>query len=611
MFIVRFLFIFSLFLSSLVASIIEVDENTNALEILPSSYIYIDNTKKLSLEEVKKKEFKENKETFLAYGYGPPFAVWVKFTLKNTTNNTITKILQYDHEITTDIIFFNGDKIYKEGILGKLKPRDTINPTFDVQLKEKETKTYYLKASSYITPLTIKLNLWKIKSFYKNEINHQFMLALFFGAMGILALYNLFIYFSTKDISYFWYVLYICGAIVHHLFYSGIIYKYETNEIIDFLSTRGAYIVVTFQFIALGLFTKYFLDTKRYSKINKILSFYIITIIILVVYGIYIEYTSGLQIICYILFILYLFFIACYLSFKKNRQAYFLLAGWLLLFSIWILLAVINYGLFGQSFESFYLIEIGILGEALIFSFALADRIKTANKEKEIASQKLIDQQKSEEKRLQIEVKNKTKDLSKALEVKETLFKELHHRVKNNMQMVVSMLRLQSDDVKDENIKQAFSEAQNRISTMAHLHELLYKQDDITHINTYHYFSLLIDQLTESSPKNIEIKYDINANLKMEQAIYCGLILNELVSNSIKYAFEKDGKIEISLLKDVNSYVLKVSDNGKGFDKTKKSDSLGLILINSLVKKQLKGIIDFNTSSGTEVTIYWNNNAKN
>jgi len=170
--------VFFFFLTNLNATIL-IDESTNALEILSQSQIYIDDTKNLSFEEVKKKEFKENNEEFLAYGYAPSFAVWVKFTLKNTTDKTITKILQYDHEITSDIRFYDGKIEYKEGIFGRLKPRDSLNPRFFIELEANESKTYYLSASSYVTPLLVKLNIWNLQKYYLKEINHQAILSFF------------------------------------------------------------------------------------------------------------------------------------------------------------------------------------------------------------------------------------------------------------------------------------------------------------------------------------------------------------------------------------------------------------------------------------------------
>lgn len=604
----KYIFSFLIFFSTLLNANILINNNTNELEILPYSKIYIDNTKKLTLEEVKIKEFQDNDEVFLAYGYAPPFVVWIKFTLKNNTDKVISKILQYDHEITTNIALYDQDNIYKEGILERLIPRESLNPKFILELEPNQTRTYYIQASSYVTPLLVKLNIWDISNFYIKEINHQIILSLFFGAMGILALYNLFIFFSTKDISYFWYVVYIVGTIIHHIFYVGMIYRFETNSITDFIGTDGAYIIVTLPFIAVGYFSKYFLNMKQYPKLDRILNFYIFSIILLVVFGLYFKFIAAWQNLYYITFVFFLFFIACYGVYKKNRQAYFVVVGWLALYTSWMLMYLSSMGIWQVFYHYPYIVEVGILLEALIFSFALAHRIKSTNKEKELAHQKLIEQQLSEEKRLQKEVELKTKSLNLALNEKNTLLKELHHRVKNNMQMVVSLLRLQSNEIEDKRLQDIFKNAQNRISSMGHLHELLYTQDSFTHINSYEYFSLLIEEISQTYQKNVDIDYSIKCDIKIEDAIYCGLIINELVSNSFKYAFGdiKKPKIKIELYIQDDKYILKVEDNGVGYKKKSGTNSLGLLLVDSLVTRQLKGKIDTNLLDGVKVKINWN-----
>lgn len=198
MFLFRFL-LFILFSSIIYASTIKIDENTNALELLPSSYIYIDNTKKLTIKGIKNKQFKENKEAYLSYGYAPPFAVWVKFTLQNISNESIEKIIQYDHKITSNIKFYDGKKVFNEGINNHPKGRDTLNPIFHIKLKPKEVKTYYIRASSYITPLTVKLNLWNIKDIYAKSINNLIVLSIFLEQWGHL-LYTIFLYILVQEI---------------------------------------------------------------------------------------------------------------------------------------------------------------------------------------------------------------------------------------------------------------------------------------------------------------------------------------------------------------------------------------------------------------------------
>jgi hypothetical protein len=196
--------------------------------------------------------------------------------------------------------------------------------------------------------------------------------------------------------------------------------------------------MVTFPVMMLGFFTRKFLQTKQYPRLDYILIFYLITIPIVVALNIFIDARGGWQTFYYTSFMLFLTLIAFYGVYKKNRQAYFIALGWMLLYVSWLLMWLSGMGYF-HIYEFYpYMVELGLLLEAILFSIALADRINTLRKNEQESSQKLIEQQKNEEQRLRVEVENKTKDLSLALDEKEMLMRELHHRVKNNMQMVVS-----------------------------------------------------------------------------------------------------------------------------------------------------------------------------
>ena len=254
-----------------------------------------------------------------------------------------------------------------------------------------------------------------------------------------------------------------------------------------------------------------------------------------------------------------------------------------------------------------YIIEISLAVEAIIFSIALADRINSLQKDKADANQKLITQQENEKQRLEIQVENKTSDLKVALDEKGLLLKELNHRVKNNMQTIVSLISLQGDAIEDVQLQDIFLTAQNRIKAMSHLHELLYKQDNISNINAHEYFLILIEELKYSYNNDININFEIRTHLQMEQAVYCGIIVNELVSNSFKHAFknEEEGNVSISLKKSNHYFELCVSDDGVGYEQNQSTDSLGLILVDTLATKQLQADVTINTSKGVSVLIIW------
>jgi PAS domain S-box-containing protein len=202
-----------------------------------------------------------------------------------------------------------------------------------------------------------------------------------------------------------------------------------------------------------------------------------------------------------------------------------------------------------------------------------------------------------------------------SLSEKENLLKEIHHRVKNNLQIISSMLRLQESRIKDEGLIRIFMDSRNRIRSMALIHERLYKSDNIASIDFAEYINLIVTELHQTySYKPAQITLEMNVDrifLGIDQAIPCGLIISELVSNAMKYAFPrelgKNGKIRITFHKKGKKTIqLMVEDDGTGipdYVDINKVDSLGLQMVNLLTEKQLKGNLKLNRKRGTQFTI--------
>ena len=198
------------------------------------------------------------------------------------------------------------------------------------------------------------------------------------------------------------------------------------------------------------------------------------------------------------------------------------------------------------------------------------------------------------------------------LKEKEILLKEIHHRVKNNMQVIISLLNLQAANIDDHKMLELYQESQNRIKSMALIHEKLYQSKDLTHIDFTEYVNSLTNYLAHSFLSNdhtIEIATKTqNMPLEFDIVIALGLIINELASNSMKYAFigRENGKIEISLKKvKGNLLSLCVADNGNGIPKQinfRNTKSLGLQLVCSLTE-QIGGNIAMTNSTGTKFCI--------
>jgi len=223
------------------------------------------------------------------------------------------------------------------------------------------------------------------------------------------------------------------------------------------------------------------------------------------------------------------------------------------------------------------------------------------------------------------ERKKSREQIESSLKEKEIMLKEMHHRVKNNLQVVSSLLNLQSNYITDTKAIEAFRISQNRIMSMALLHEKLYKAKNISQINFKDYIKDLTFNLTNSyslTPNLVNLGLTVdNVPINMDIALNIGLIISELVSNSLKHAFpqlsnlenpsdyhSENEKIEINISlqrKNEDNLIMNVKDNGVGFPthlNFKKTDSLGLQLVNTLVE-QIGGNIELKRNGGTEFEI--------
>jgi len=203
-------------------------------------------------------------------------------------------------------------------------------------------------------------------------------------------------------------------------------------------------------------------------------------------------------------------------------------------------------------------------------------------------------------------------EVKRSLNEKELLLREIHHRVKNNMQIISSLLNLQRSYIHDEEAANILQESQGRVKSMALIHEKLYQTSDLARINVEEYIQSLTMNLFHSYTVNPGIKLSMDVSdlyFNIDTAVPLGLIINELVSNSLKYAFKDrdEGEIRISLLEtaEPGKYLLLIRDDGTGFPHEldfAESHSLGLQLVNTLVN-QLDGEIEMITNGGTTFNI--------
>jgi two-component sensor histidine kinase len=202
-------------------------------------------------------------------------------------------------------------------------------------------------------------------------------------------------------------------------------------------------------------------------------------------------------------------------------------------------------------------------------------------------------------------------DLRKLVEEKELLLRELHHRVKNNLNVVISLLSIQFGGLEDERIQKALRDTTDRISSMALVHKLLYQSRTQEYVNFRDFFSEFSKELTNSYAQlgMIQVVSRIDdVAFRMEKAIPVGLIVNELVTNALKYAFAdgREGRIEFTVREtDPETVCISVADNGiglsPGFDPAA-SQTLGMQLIHGLTG-QIGGTVEIHQNHGTTFTI--------
>jgi len=271
--------------------------------------------------------------------------------------------------------------------------------------------------------------------------------------------------------------------------------------------------------------------------------------------------------------------------------------------------------------------------EIVQLGFAFNDMLDTiqANNEELLSYQNKLEKKilelassekelKGHREQLEITVQHRTSDLTIAntllttsLKEKDSLLKEIHHRVKNNLQIISSLLKLQANQTKDVQSAALFKDSQDRITSMALIHEQLYQSKDLSNIDFGLYIKNLVNRLIRSyRQESRRIRADIESNnvlLGIDVAIPCGLIINELVSNSLKYAFPEteEGVISITIqFVNKNEIVMVIGDEGIGIPENidfRNTKTFGLQLITGLVEHQLAGEIEINRNAGTQFRI--------
>jgi two-component sensor histidine kinase len=576
----KLILLFTLVFTNLYAQTI-IGKTNEKTSILENSEIFIDETSNLTFEEIKQKEFIKLDTNYVRLGYTDS-TVWVKFSIKNNSNENLKKYITLTNPMIDTIKLYTkqeDNSFIKEtqGILHlDLYERNNIlHPSFEVNFNANETKEFYYKTHSLSCANYFKLFIKDEKILYKDEFSYQLVETLLFGAMIAFIVYNIFIFIFTKEIAYLYYVLYLFFVTLNHSSYS-IMLDYILGEKYSHIDAYLAIYYLSFASIFAFLFIKNILNINRYKVLNIITNIFIILNILLMMFSsinnYLIEYSTHLMFVGFV-FVIYL---TIFSLIKKHPLAKYIFLAWIINIIGFFSLAFKEFGIPNPIDYFTYFFELTIFIEAILFSIALASKL------------------------------NKTKELENSLKTNKILLKELHHRVKNNMQFIIIMYRLKLANFSTPQVEQKIDEIEDIIQAMSKTHEILYNQENLEQIDTKEYFENLIEKIKKTyKNKKVKINIYIQTNIDIQTSIYLGIILNELLTNSFKYAFTKDnGNIKISLEKEDSKTKLIYKDDGVGFDyEDKKDESFGLTFIESIIKNELKGDLKFKNEKGIKVTI--------
>ena len=245
-------------------------------------------------------------------------------------------------------------------------------------------------------------------------------------------------------------------------------------------------------------------------------------------------------------------------------------------------------------------------GKACTFIMAPPDKIQEY-----LNNERLSSESKNYDVPLFFERKYNEDKLKESLKQKDILLKEVHHRVKNNLQIISSLLKLQRENIEDSKALIDFDISIARVSTMASVHDLIYGNKNVSSINIEKYFSSLIRSLyTMYGGSNIKINFDLDIQLdevgfNPDKAIPLGLIINEVACNAFKYAFAEEGTFYLKMRQNGSNYHVSVGDNGSGYEERNSSESLGISLIEILCEQIDAELTIENSKDGLMYQIYF------
>lgn len=566
-------------------------------------YFLEDEKAKLTFNEILTKEYQQTFKLYTKDVYthkASPSAVWFKLNVQNKTGEDAW--LSTGGNVCWYIDFYRpaAGGVYEDVKSGGMRPVSTreypVNFYWFKLADRSDTtfRTYYVRITSGLTQEYF-LQAGTIQSLTKNKESYDFLTAAFVGLMIVMSLYNLFLASATKDKIYVTYVCYLISVVIAITFANG--YPFSDEPFL--LKYYIAWVPIFFFFTT--LFAVQYLNLPLHAPLlNKTLwvmlsCFFMIPLI----YFLGFDLSRGPFIFQFFLFpfFLTLLFSGVYLLYKGHKNARFYVLGWSFEIASVLVFFMAMDGFLPFNIVTRNAIYFGTSMEILMFSLALADRLNILRQEKDKAEAEKLTIIREQNKVLEQRVAERTA--------------EIHHRVKNNLQIISSLINLKSRQVSHD-IKEILNQLNGRIFSMGLLHEKLYKNENLQSIRLDLYLVELAKYLLESfreSETSVKLEVDCEPlEIDVDHSLTCGLICNELFTNSMKYAFteEQERKIISIRLKQYTDFVmLEMSDNGNKVKAVPEDlmKSFGLRFVDQLVTSKLGGKWNYELNEGFKAVI--------
>jgi len=567
-----------------------IDINKNYKDLVGESSLCLDK-EKLQLKEIEQCDFyTPQKRQKLNLGFVKDATLWIKLTLYNNSNKNISKLLQVRNPLLEKVTLYDANKTITKTYLDK-KELEELHTTFSITLAPHETRTYYLQVANTTTTLRLGIALKEKLQYLHEDYHEKLIIYIFFTILLMLMFYNFILYLYTKESAYILYTFYLSTLLFQQSTYLGMTQLFFPQWFV-YYDNINVLLKVNMLFISAILFARSFLKTTRYKTIDTIYKlFLLLGVIEIPLFGTPYFYYPEVGIITALIFIYFNMYASIYIYKKGFTQARLFILGWSFQLIGFTLMILDGLGVISVMDDMPNIVMFFTSIEAIFLSLAFIDRYSILKKEKELSDAKLFKELQDRQKVIEAAIQKATAQLNTSLENEKNLLKELHHRTKNNLQLILSLIRMQSDKL-DAQSKGPCLDLERRINTIAQTQQMLYLNSDLQKIDMAEYISTLCHQLESSTLRDINCQLHIQEGLFMpiKEAGYIGLIINEFLTNSIKYVTKERVIVTLYFTQEKNHFRLEYRDNSDGFSTKKlEKNTLGLELVRTLVQTQLEG----------------------